>query len=313
MPANHVAKWDGTAWSALGAGMDNDVQALALDGDGNLYGGGQFTTAGGIPASRIAKWDGTAWSALGAGMDSSVLALALDGEGNLYAGGYFTSAGGTPANNIAKWDGTAWSALGAGMDGSVLALALDGGGNLYSGGEFTTAGDMPANHIARWDGTAWSPLGAGIIGLFGDDRVYTLAVDGEGNLYAGGYFTTAGDKASDNIAQWINTPPTPGDDSFIVPQDSQDNPLEVLANDSDPESDPLSITAVSTPDQGGTALIDGTQLIYTPPASFSGVETFTYTVSDGYGGFTTAKVVVRVGEIRLHLPIVIRSEPAFAP
>ena len=63
------------------------VRALAVDGAGNLYAGGSFTTAGGVSAIRIAKWDGTAWAPLGNGMNSYVYALAVDGAGNLYAGG----------------------------------------------------------------------------------------------------------------------------------------------------------------------------------------------------------------------------------
>ena len=47
------------SWSALGSGMNNNVHALAIDASGNLYAGGDFTTAGGVSANRIAKWDGT--------------------------------------------------------------------------------------------------------------------------------------------------------------------------------------------------------------------------------------------------------------
>ncbi len=49
-PANRVAAWDGSTWSALGTGVDAQVQALAVKRD-LLYAGGYFTTAGGAPAS----------------------------------------------------------------------------------------------------------------------------------------------------------------------------------------------------------------------------------------------------------------------
>ena len=52
--ANHIAKWNGSAWSALGSGMDSEVDALAVSGT-DLYAGGCFTTAGGKVAGHVAK------------------------------------------------------------------------------------------------------------------------------------------------------------------------------------------------------------------------------------------------------------------
>jgi hypothetical protein len=66
--ANHIARWDGTSWSALGSGVNWEVYDLAVFDDGSgpaLFAGGFFTIAGGISAKRIAKWDGTNWSSLG--------------------------------------------------------------------------------------------------------------------------------------------------------------------------------------------------------------------------------------------------------
>ena len=193
--ANHIAKWDGRAWSALGSGigMDGSVSALAVSG-ANLYAGGWITTAGGVPANGIAKWDGSAWSALGSGMNYFVIRLAVSGT-NLYAGGYFTRAGAVVANYIAKWNGSAWSALGSGMNSHVYALAVSGT-NLYAGGWFTTAGGVPANYTAKWDGSAWSALGSGM-----DVTVQVLTVSGS-DLFAGGQFTTAGGVPANYIAKW---------------------------------------------------------------------------------------------------------------
>ena len=204
VPANRIAKWDGSAWSALGSGMDNVIEALAVNG-ANLYAGGYFTTAGGVPANRIATWNGTAWSALGSGMNSDVSALVVSGT-NLYAGGSFTTAGGVSANHIAKWNGSVWSALGSGLGGSgsfpyVYALAVSGP-NLYAGGGFTNAGGVLANCVAEWNGTTWSALGFGIGPPYDNPCVSALAVIGT-DLYAGGRFTSADQHLNvNNIAKW---------------------------------------------------------------------------------------------------------------
>jgi hypothetical protein len=195
-PANYIAQWNGTNWSALGSGMSGfvpSVSALAVSG-GTLYAGGDFTNAGGTGANYIAQWNGSNWSALGSGVDFVVTSLAVSG-GTLYAGGGFTTAGGSAANYVAEWNGSNWSALGSGMNGVVSALAVSGS-TLYAGGKFTTAGGSAVNYIAQWDGTKWSALGSGVNGY-----VNTLAVSG-GALYAGGDFMIAGGSAANYIAQW---------------------------------------------------------------------------------------------------------------
>lgn len=201
VPAANVAKWNGTTWSALGAGVDSQVQALAVDTTGNLYAGGYFTTAGGVTVNKVAKWNGSSWSALGTGMNAQVQALAVDGAGNLYAGGVFSTAGGVTVNSVAKWSNNSWSALGGGLSSSgfteVRALAVDSTGKLYVGGSFNRAGALVVLNIAQWDGSAWSALGSGFSGAVG-----ALAVGAGGTpLYAGGNFTLTGALVVNNVAR----------------------------------------------------------------------------------------------------------------
>jgi hypothetical protein len=210
VPANNIAKWNGSAWSAVSPGMSYvlgppSLNALAVSGT-SLYVGGVLSAAGGVPVSAVAQWDGTAWSALGPGPGGGygnaplVDALAVSGT-NLFVGGNFDTAGGVPATNIAKWDGNAWSGLGAGVAGGsaafpwVSALAVSGT-NLFAGGSFSTAGGAPAINVARWDGSAWSALGLGL-----GAGVNALAVSGSG-CYAGGSFTTAGGLPANYLAKW---------------------------------------------------------------------------------------------------------------
>lgn len=82
----------------------------------------------------------------------------------------------------------------------------------------------------------------------------------------------------------VNDPPVAGADAFPIPGDSTANPLNVLSNDNagGGETQPLTITLVSVPSNGGTVtVVNGTSLSYTPAVGFEGVETFNYTISDG--------------------------------
>lgn len=208
--ALNIAKWDGIAWSHLGAGLNGDVTALAVDAAGNLYAGGDFFQAGGIDASHVAKWNGSAWSALGTGINDTIstiiYSLAADAGGNVYVGGYFDQAGHVSVANIAKWNGTAWSALGAGLSGEPEALTVDGNGDLYAAGSFLSAGNVSANHVAKWDGTAWSALGAGLSGMSGGIfSLHAVAAGHNNDVYVGGWFDRAGDGDAGCIARWNGT------------------------------------------------------------------------------------------------------------
>ena len=68
--------------------------------------------------------------------------------------------------------------------------------------------------------------------------------------------------------------------------------INVLANDSDPNGDPLGITGVSNV-IGGSAVVSGGAVIFTPAVGFTGTASFTYAVSDGKGG--TASAVATIG------------------
>jgi hypothetical protein len=210
--ANGIARWERGNWQVLGSGVDNIVHdpyicmvyAITFDPQGAPIVGGDFTRAGGTPAKHVARWNGSAWEPLGDGVAGTVYALAADGSGNLYAGGYFASAGGLNTKNIANWNGSEWEPLGSGMDSPVYALALDDHGVLYAGGSFTTAGGVTVNSIAKWNGSIWESMGSdfGPIYMGGGPSVYSLALDHDGNLYAGGNFSSAG---GDDIAKWNGT------------------------------------------------------------------------------------------------------------
>jgi hypothetical protein len=98
--ASRIAKWDGTGWSPLGAGINHTGYALMVHDDGSgpgLYVGGSFLSAGGLPANYVAKWDGKAWSAPLSAFSAPVYGLASFTDGSasgpgLYACGNFNTS-----------------------------------------------------------------------------------------------------------------------------------------------------------------------------------------------------------------------------
>ncbi|MGD1548818.1 tandem-95 repeat protein, partial [Vibrio harveyi] len=78
----------------------------------------------------------------------------------------------------------------------------------------------------------------------------------------------------------VNDAPVAVDDTVTTDEDTAVT-IDVLANDSDPENDTLTITAASVPaEQGTVAIVDG-KLVFTPAENFNGDATISYTISDG--------------------------------
>jgi hypothetical protein len=117
----------------------------------------------------------------------------------------------------------------------------------------------------------------------GDAFQYTIS-DGQGHTAVGTVTVT--------VTAPANSPPLANPDSAMIAP-GQSTLIPVLANDSDPDGDPLTITSVTQPSKG-TAVIEGTQVRYTAPARWKGpgVTSFTYTISDGRGGTASATVTV---------------------
>ena len=93
----------------------------------------------------------------------------------------------------------------------------------------------------------------------------------------------------------VNDPPVAVDDAAITDEDTAVT-FPVLDNDTDADGDMLTVTAASAPN--GTVVInaDGT-VTYTPNANFNGIDTVTYSISDGNGGTDTAMLVITVDPV----------------
>ena len=89
-----------------------------------------------------------------------------------------------------------------------------------------------------------------------------------------------------------NAPPSASKDRATTVVDTP-VVIDVLANDNDPDGDPMTIVA-TTPAASGAVFIIGGKLTYVPAAGFIGKDQFTYTISDGHGGTSVGQVDVHV-------------------
>lgn len=106
-------------------------------------------------------------------------------------------------------------------------------------------------------------------------------------------YDAAGNRQQITTQRLPNRAPNARNDAASV-QASSVTDIAVLGNDNDPDNDPITITAVSTPTGGSAAVLSGPPRIrYTAPSS-AGARTFNYTISDGQGHTSTATVTVTV-------------------
>lgn len=92
-----------------------------------------------------------------------------------------------------------------------------------------------------------------------------------------------------------NQSPVANTDDGATSED-QSVTLDVLANDTDPESDTLNILSVTEPVSGAAAIVDG-RVQYTPNPNFNGSDRFNYTIIDVAGNTATAAVNVNVAPV----------------
>ncbi len=102
-----------------------------------------------------------------------------------------------------------------------------------------------------------------------------------------------------------NAAPLATDDEASGDEDT-DLTGNVSLNDSDPNSDPLVYMIATLPEQGSVELQPDGSFVYTPDANFFGDDSFTYRVSDGFGGEATATVSLTVRSVN-DLPVVMNQ------
>ncbi len=189
---NHIAKWDGSHWTAVGSGSNYSVNALVCDSSGNVYIGGQVGTLEGNPVYGVAKWNGVTWEP-STRLNGLVNAITYDTINNLlYVGGNFscTVDDGETLNHIAIWNLTTkqWISLNCNWTTAyVYSFYFDSTtDSLYASGYFwnTLTGGFG---LVRLNGGNWNTMGPNL-----NSYAYTIAVNPINRmLYVGGDFDSS--------------------------------------------------------------------------------------------------------------------------
>ena len=241
---NHVAKWDGQKWRALGEGLGSAAGAIAVNGDTVYVSGNLLSSAGGIAVSKIAMWDGMQWSDMDGGLSAgSVDEMAIDTLGNLYiVGSGFDMAGSVTVAGIARWDGAQWSAVGGpvtpGTSASVDDIYIDSLTNeVFICGAFNGIDNVATNGVGKWDGSSWTGLG-NVKTRDGIPNVIERSPQGE--IIVAGFFSLPSFIRNYNDTLWI------GYAGGVASPDVSDlhtvgchvylagNPLQYVGEDGDP-------------------------------------------------------------------------------
>jgi len=209
---NRIARLnaDGTLDTAFDPNADGTVYSIAVHGDGKIVAGGYFSTIGGQTRNHIARLDAVTGlaDAFDPNADDTVQAVAVQQDGKILLGGVFTVLspnGGAPVvrNRIARLnpDGSLDPAFNPDADDLVYTIVLQPDGKILAGGEFTGIGGQARNFIARLDAST------GLADSFNPNvqtvggHVLSIAVQADGKVLAGGWFTSVSGQTRNNIAR----------------------------------------------------------------------------------------------------------------
>ena len=203
-----------------GSGPNNRVRALALQDEGKVLIGGEFTSVNGTSRRRIArlKEDGSLDLTFnpGTGASAIVRAVAAQPDGKVMIGGEFLSVNGTNRARIARLDEDGGLDLtfdpGAGPDNVVRTIALQLDGDVFIGGQFSSVTGQWGGRLARLHANGsvdakFRPYDVGINGF--SDEVFSIVVQPDGFVLVGGQFVGTNGLGHHRVERIFSDPSAP--------------------------------------------------------------------------------------------------------
>jgi len=299
-----------TTFNPNGTGANVTVYAIALQPDGKIIISGEFFIYNGDQAAsnyvmRL-NADGTrdtTFNPNGTGAGSAVFAVALQPNGKVLIAGNFN----TYNNNFGasdyimrlNADGThdiSFNPGGVGANGSMRAVAIKGDGKILIGGAFSTYnGDAAASDRImqlNGDGTRDTSFNTNVPYL---DIVHVIAVQPDGKVLIGGYFTTYNGYVvvRDGITRLLAAPPNTAPVASTpsgAASTNEDTSVQITLIGTDADDNDLSFTITDQPDHGTLSSVSAADcapvnnctanVTYTPAPNYNGSDFFKFRVND---------------------------------
>jgi len=226
---NNIARLnsDGRPDTSFNPDPNSTVFSIALQSDGKILIGGNFTTIGGVTRNRIARLnsDGSLDTDFNPNASSIVNSMALQPDGKIIIVGWFTTIGGVTRNHIARLnsDGTLDTGFSpsasSGGASRVNSVVLQPDGKIIFGGLFDTVNGVTRNYIARLnsDGTLDNNFNPNP-----QNTVDSIALQPDGKIIIGGRFQTVNNLTANTVARLkevVNNAPYKL--AYTVPENTQ--------------------------------------------------------------------------------------------
>jgi hypothetical protein len=160
--------------------------------------------------------------------------------------------------------------------------------SFHSNGHYTdTSNYFATDHV---NGSLTAPAGNNGVYAYGSGNLFPTSTYNNANYWVDVVFSPA--------TAGVNHNPIAADNNGLSA--TQNTMLSIpastlLANDSDPDGDPLTVTGASGAQHGTAAFnVQTNTVTYTPNAGYTGADSFNYAISDGRGGTATAAVGLTV-------------------
>ncbi|MBL8764489.1 MAG: hypothetical protein JNM07_09505 [Phycisphaerae bacterium] len=197
--AASIAAWDGSDWSALGAGLDGEPNQI-VGHSGEVFAAQMLLNEDGwSEEAQVSRFDGARWVTLRRWATPEVT-IASTSDGLIAAGDLWRydgkDDGDEAAPFMARWSGVNWQRVRPGP-GYVVERLMRTSAGLLATGPFGSIESTPCAGIALLTERGWEayprPQADGVVNNFCEFR---------GELIAGGWFSAIGGVGATHLAAW---------------------------------------------------------------------------------------------------------------